>query len=253
MTAKSKSRGRRVAAQKAPGTAIAKAIAEVDPKPVAPTGITTALPKPLVADIAEPTPAALVSYEVITADPLVDGPVAKAPADTRTASITVGLVKGKGIASWWIRWLAKGGWSHCVALVLPGGTHVIDARADVINGIPAGVQIRPISYLKGEKCLWLEIPCTPDQARAVQDAADSVLDRPYDFHGIVDFATDQADNSWKRAQNFFCSALGSWLLWKGGILGAHVLVPFTNIDPGDVLGLYWGLGARTAATPIGLQ
>lgn len=174
------------------------------------------------------------------------------PAEERTASITVGLVKGRGFASWWIRWLAKGNWAHCIALVLPGGTHVIDARCDVIEGVPAGVQIRPISYLKGEKCLWLEIPCTPTQAKAAEEAARSVLGRPYDVRGIEDFVTDQVDSSWKKASQFFCSALGGWVLWKAGILGKDVLVPFTNIDPGNVLGIYWGLGARRVPEPAGL-
>jgi hypothetical protein len=173
--------------------------------------------------------------------------------EDRTAFITVGLAKGKGFASWWIRRLAKGHWAHCVALVLPGGTHVIDARSDVIDGVPAGVQIRPISYLKGEECLWLEIPCTPAQAKAAEDAARSVLNRPYDIRGIVDFATDQPDNSWKKARYFFCSALGIWICWKAMMLGKDVLVPFTNIDPGDSLGVYWGLSARKAATPAGLK
>ncbi len=203
----------RKTAQKAPGAALAKAIAAVDPPPLR------------------------------AATPVSEG---------CTANITVGLSKGKGFGSWWIRWLAKGGWSHCVALVLTGGTHVIDARSNVIDGIAAGVQIRPISYLKGEKCLWLEIPCTPEQAEAVEAAARSVIGKPYDVKGIEDFVTNAPDNSWKTAKNFFCSALGAWICWKGGLLGKDVLVPFTNIDPGDVLDLYWGLGARKAPTPAGL-
>lgn len=175
------------------------------------------------------------------------------PNDARTAAITVGLVKGHGLASDLIRWLAKGGWSHCVALVLPGGMEVIDARSDVIGGVPAGVQIRPISYLKGEECLWLEIPCALEQEQAAEDAARSVLGRPYDVAGIIDFATGHADDSWKDAQDFFCSALGTWMLWKAGILGSDVLVPFTNIDPADALGIYWGLEARRTTAPAGLQ
>lgn len=176
-----------------------------------------------------------------------------AATEMRSASITVGLAKGKGFASWWIRWLAKGNWAHCIALVLPGGTHVIDARSDEIGGVPPGVQIRAISYLKGEKCLWLKIPCTPEQAKAAQDAAESIIGDKYDVEGIVDFATNQVDKSWKKAKQFFCSAAGAWILWKAGILNAHVLVPFTDIDPGDVLGIYWGLGARETETPIGLR
>ena len=174
------------------------------------------------------------------------------PQEARRAVITVGLVQGRGFASWWIRWLAKGGYSHCVALVLPDGTHVIDARSNVINGVPAGVQIRPISYLKGLKCLWLQIPCTPEQAAAAEAAARSVLNRPYDFRGIVDFATGQPDRSWKSKSAFFCSALGIWVCWRAGLLGGSVLVPFTNIDPGSALDVYWGLGARQVAAPSGL-
>ncbi len=184
--------------------------------------------------------------------------VQKAPvaaSEARTAVVTVGLVQGRGFGSWLIRWLAKGGWSHCVALVLPGGTHVIDARSNVIDGIPSGVQIRPISYLKGLKCLWLDIPCTPTEAKAIEAAAMSALGERYDVRGIIDFVTGSPDNSWKkkRGQDFFCSALGAWVMWKGGRLTQDVLVPFTNIDPGAVLNLYWGLGARKAAVPNGLR
>ena len=71
--------------------------------------------------------------------------------------------------------------------------------------------------------------------------------------GIVDFATGEPDNSWRTRKSFFCSALGIWVLWKAGMLGIDVLVPFTNIDPGAALDVYWGLGARKAATPIGLR
>jgi len=183
-----------------------------------------------------------------------DSTPSQPPQEARTAVVTVGLVKGRGIGSWLIRWLAKGGWSHCVAIVLPGGMHVIDARVDVIDGIPAGVQIRPVSYLKGLKCLWLEIPCTPSEAKAIEEAARSALGDRYDIAGIIDFATGAPDNSWKRTrgQDFFCSALGIWSLWRGGLLSRDVLVPFTSITPGGALGIYWGLGAREAPTPAGL-
>ena len=178
-----------------------------------------------------------------------------AAPEARMAAITVGLVKAKGFASWWIEWLDKGGFSHCVALVLPGGTHVIDARANVIDGIPSGVQVRPISYLKGEECLWLDIPCTPTQAAAAEAAARSAVGDRYDVRGIIDFATGQPDNSWKkkRGQDFFCSALGIWVCWRAGLLGEDVLVPFSNISPGRALDVYWGRGARKAAVPAGLK
>ena len=223
---------------KKPRTRTAKAAAV----PAAPS------PEPIPAPATTGTLATVEVVATATTAPPVAAP------EARTASVTVGLVKARGFGAWWIEWLAKGGWSHCVALVLPGGTHVIDARANVIDGVPAGVQIRPISYLKGEKCLWLKIPCTPSQAEAVEAAARSALGDSYDVRGIVDFATGQTDNSWKRkrGQDFFCSALGAWILWKGGVLGRDVLVPFSNIPPGDALGIYWGLGARQTSAPAGL-
>lgn len=176
-----------------------------------------------------------------------------AAPEARTAVITVGLVKARGFASWWIEWLAKGGWSHCVAIVLPGGMEVIDARANQIGGVPPGVQIRPISYLKDDTCLWLDIPCTQTQLQAAIAAATSVIGAKYDMRGIVDFATGQADNSWRRKSAFFCSALGIWVCWRAGLLGEKVLVPFTNIDPGSALDVYWGLGARVTDAPAGLK
>lgn len=192
----------------------------------------------------------------MSARPRLKETVAPAPVaapEARTAVITVGLVKARGFASWWIEWLAKGGWSHCVAIVLPGGMEVIDARANKIEGIDPGVQVRPISYLANDECLWLDIQCTPTQAAAAESAARSVLGRPYDMRGIVDFATGQPDNSWKRKSAFFCSALGIWVIWRAGLLGENVLVPFTDIDPGAALDVYWGLGARKAETPAGLK
>jgi hypothetical protein len=142
-----------------------------------------------------------------------------------------------------------------VAMVLPGGMEVIDARSDRVGGVPPGVQIRPISYLKGQRTLWLNIPCTKEQAEASERNLRSTppLHRPYDTRGILNFATGSlGDRSWQNESAFFCSDLGIWNLWKIGVLGGPLIEP-TRIDPGEALAICWGLHAVKAPAPAGLS
>jgi len=207
--------------------------------------MTTKKPRPAKsqATSAVATPAATTAPAAPVASP--------APSSARTASITVGLVKGPDLPSRLIAWWGGGGWSHFVAMVLPGGRYVIDARSDRVGGAPPGVQVRDITYLRGYECLWLEVPCTPEQATASETNLRSVLDHAYNKVGIFDFATGAADKT-SNGGSFFCSQLGSWNFARLGLLQGD-LIPFSKVDPGAGLAVCWGLGARKAETPIGLR
>lgn len=171
--------------------------------------------------------------------------------EARTAAITVALVKNGSVPSRLIEWFGGGGWSHFVAMLLPGGKEVIDARNDQIGRVPPGVQIRPVDYLRGSACLWLEVPCTPAQAAASEANLRAVVAKgtPYDQIGILDFALGRStDHSWMKESAFFCSDLGVWNFWKVALLG-DPLIPPTRVDPGEALAVCWGLQARRVQAP----
>lgn len=179
-------------------------------------------------------------------------PAKRAPAPEPQAVITVGAVRDRTCTSKLIGYFGGGAYSHWVSLVLPGGREVIDSRYDKVGGAPPGVQVRDIAYLRDYECLWLDVPVTQAQAAAYEAALRSVLARPYDSVGIVDFALGRtSDHSWRDASAFFCSDLGAWGFNQSGVCGPYFEEP-TRSTPGDMVYVCWGKGARPAQTPAGL-
>lgn len=130
--------------------------------------------------------------------------------------LVVGFVRGKGISSDAIGWFGGGYWSH-VTTLLPGGTHVLDARSDIVQGIPEGVQIRPVDYLKDDECVWMGLPGTAAQVQKALDALHSQIGKPYDVQGIIDFAdNERLDPNWQNESAWFCDELAAWSWIRGG-------------------------------------
>src|ERR1700744_5639048 len=75
-------------------------------------------------------------------------------------AIPLQFCEGSGLESAMIKWFGHGKFSH-VDCVLPDG-RLLGARSDVIQGIPAGVQIRPADYIHNEVLELVNIPC-PDE------------------------------------------------------------------------------------------
>jgi hypothetical protein len=167
--------------------------------------------------------------------------------------LLVGLEHGAGFFSGAIEWLAGGYFSHYTTVLPSDSRYVIDARNDgmTIDGdwIKAGVQRRPVSYLKDSQMLWLELSLPGPQARAVECALRSQIDKPYDKVGILAFATGKYKNyNWRDESAWFCSELGIWALEQAGVCNELPLTP-NRITPGDGALVVGALGAKHSLGP----
>ena len=168
----------------------------------------------------------------------------------KTAHIRVMLTAGTGLTSRWIEWWGGGGWSH-FANVLADGS-IIDARSDVVTfrgqSFPTGVQRRPAGYLNTEpRWVAVDVPCTVAQAKEWEHVLRSQLGKPYDFPGILDFATGSLkDRNWRDESAWFCSELGLWAQEQVGIC-PRLAAPVFKIPPGEGLLIDIALGGQIVA------
>lgn len=134
-----------------------------------------------------------------------------------------------------IEWWGGGGYSHA-AIRIPGKNYVIDARSTdrKINGreIPAGVQRRPMTYLKSMPNEWLQLVTTEEQNQKVVDFLKAQETKPYDFIGILDFVIGRVhDRNWRDDKAWFCSELVIAALEQAEIFPKIILNP-PVITPG---------------------
>ena len=166
----------------------------------------------------------------------------------KSDTLIVAAVRSNGLIGRAIEWWGGGGWSHFTTL-LPGGREVIDARSDRVLGVPAGVQVRPASYLEDYECLWLAIPTTAYKTSQVYAALHSQLGKPYDSAGIIAFATgDGRDRNWRDESAWFCSELAIWAQEQAGVC-PQLPTPGYKITPGDALLVDAALGGVKTVGP----
>jgi len=143
-----------------------------------------------------------------------------------------------------------GKYSH-VATLLPGGKQVLDARANVIGGVPAGVQVRPASYLASPYVVDLyEIPCTAAQLEAAYRRLQTQAGKPYDTLAIINFGIglvsgDYEDRNWREESAWFCDELCVWSWEMEGICPQLQITP-NRIAPGPACLIAGALGARVS-------
>ena len=161
--------------------------------------------------------------------------------------LRVRFVADRSLPSWAIGWFGGGIWSHMATYVTD--STVIDARSDVIQGIPAGVKVRPVSYLDDyPKWLTLEIPCDALQLEACMSALRSQLDKPYDTRGIYNFATGSMDDkNWQDLSAWFCDALAIWAQQVSGIC-PFLTLPATRLTPSTAFLIDQVLGGKVVAS-----
>ena len=128
-------------------------------------------------------------------------------------SVKLRFVRGMDFSSRVIAWFSSGHLSH-VDAVLPDGT-LLGARADIIKGIPTGVQERPAGYEKVALEIVMEIPCTALQEVAFYRFLRSQRGKPYDRTAIWAFAFNR---DWHEADSWICSELQTAALEAAGIL-----------------------------------
>lgn len=160
------------------------------------------------------------------------------------SSVTLQFARFSDPLSWAIRQYDHGEWSHVDALIpmdcfatAPGGG-LLGARNDHIQGIAAGVQIRPPGYVaSAERVKAVDIPCTPDQAKAFYRFLQDQIGKPYDQWGIAGFV---AGRDWREPDSWFCSELQGAALEHAGIFRWRLAVETNKLTPD---GLYLALSA----------
>lgn len=132
------------------------------------------------------------------------------------------------VGSTLIEWYDHSTYSH-VDTVLPTG-ELLGARNDVIMNIPAGVQIRPASYVAGRTILRVNIPCPDPVANSYYEFVKAQIGKPYDETAIAAFVFGR---NWTEDDSWFCSELCSAALVFSGYV--HQLSsPCNKIAPGDL-------------------
>jgi hypothetical protein len=95
------------------------------------------------------------------------------------------------------------GWPSHVDIVDPQG-NLIGARSEVINGIPAGVQLRPPNYTAFSRVERVRLPSTPNQETAFWNFLEAQLGKPYDMAAITAFPLHAG---WHTPGHWICSGL----------------------------------------------
>lgn len=166
------------------------------------------------------------------------------------SGLTIGFVRAAGLFGGLIGWFGGAEFSHYTTILPSDPSYVIDARNNSVAGVPAGVQKRPLSYLKHDRILWLNLAATAQQLAAVETALKSQLGKPYDQQGILNFATGQMhDRNWQDESAWFCSELGIWSLQQAGLCPQLALKP-NRITPGDAALIVGALGAQATTVKI---
>ena len=144
--------------------------------------------------------------------------------------VVLQFVKGHGLSANLISWFGGGPRFSHVDVVMPDG-QLLGSRWDKVGGKPPGVQIRPASYVKGERLTRVKLPCTLVQQRAFYEFLEAQIGKPYDSIGILAFLFGR---NWRETDSWFCSELGSAALEEAGIL--RPLAAMTNkITPSDLI------------------
>jgi hypothetical protein len=146
-------------------------------------------------------------------------------------AIVLQFVGNNSFGSTLIEWFDHGQYSH-VDSVLPDGT-LLGARDDVILGVPAGVQIRPATYVDSyPKIKQVSLPTTDEIAQAYYDFVRSQIGKPYDSTAIAAFIVGR---DWINPLAWFCSELATAGLLASRFLLHKPSAPCYKIAPDDLL------------------
>ena len=147
--------------------------------------------------------------------------------------VTSGFEDGviSGLISKTIRGAEFGFWASHVEALMPNGM-LLGAHGDGVTAVPR-------DYDKGKfsQELYVEVPCTDDQAAAFYAFLRSKLKLPYDYEAIGEMAVGVLSGEapdWQSSPSYICSALQTAALLTAGIIkGAPATVRLAT--PRDVL------------------
>lgn len=146
--------------------------------------------------------------------------------------IAVDFLLGPDWSSRWIAWYGNGygGYSH-VASVLADGRY-LDARSDVLGGVPAGVHIRDPKTEKWIKKRRATFQVWPDEYADWEANLRAKIGTPYAKSDILGFMTGHNDH---EAGQWMCSALAINALQHIKRVPYPLPVPAHQITPNSAL------------------
>lgn len=164
--------------------------------------------------------------------------------------IVVGFVRGNGPLSRVIGWFGAGYYSHVTTLWCERTNVVIDARLDRIYGVPPGVQMRPLHYLKGDRVDWLRLPASASRVSQCKEALYSQVGKPYDTLGIWNFVSGKMrDRNFRDCRAWFCDELAVWSWEQADIIPPLALAP-SRITPGGAALVASAIGAVSESVSV---
>lgn len=129
-----------------------------------------------------------------------------------------------------IEWFDHGRFAH-VDTVMPDGS-LLGARSEVVDGVPAGVQIRPASYLPADtETFRVEIPALDVISEAYYEFVLAQVGKEYDWEAIAGFVSGR---NWQDPSKWFCSELNAAGLVECGYLNP-LSAPANKVAPDDLL------------------
>ncbi len=151
--------------------------------------------------------------------------------------LPIAFFKGTGCVSKAIEYFNSGPFSHCAYLW--SETEYLDSRADVLGGIAAGVQIRPMELEKDPHTI-LELDVTAEQLGNFRDFLQAQLGKPYDKAGIIfSFALGR---DWRDPAAWWCSEVDGAAFEIAGIT-PKLITPLGKLTPSGLATIMSALGA----------
>jgi uncharacterized protein YycO len=144
-------------------------------------------------------------------------------------AIVMQFAGSSSLTSQLIQWFDHGQFAH-VDTVMPDGT-LLGARNDVMDGYPAGVQIRGANYQQGYTLKRVSLPCSDVQQNAYYDFVLAQVGKPYDTKAIAAFAVGR---DWRTPDAWFCSELCAAGLEESEVV-MPLSAPVNKIAPDDLL------------------
>lgn len=137
------------------------------------------------------------------------------------------LFGGVGLSSRAIEWMGAGPFSH--AATEWSSTQLLDARNDLLDGVPPGVRIRTlVSEMRQTRLLVrFSLPASVEQEARLRQFLHDQLNKPYDRPAILGFALGR---NWREDDAWFCSELCAAACEAAGLI-RPIYSAYSKITP----------------------
>lgn len=156
------------------------------------------------------------------------------------SEIAIDFLAGTNLSSKLIDWFGGGpGYSHCASVLADG--RYLDARSDVLSGVPAGVHIRIPTTEKWVRKQRATLQVSAAEYQAWEDNLRAKITDQYDKQAILGFLEGKSIHT---AGQYICSALAinavqhisrSWTPEHIGFIPFPLPVPAHEISPNAAL------------------